>query len=321
MRSLAVIVLVLALLGGTAAAFAVTEVLKLERSPVAAPLFTKHFSPVCGCEKELARLSLRLRKADTVDAAIVDSGGKTVRTLVEDERYRRGPVTLEWDGRDDSGAQVADGRYRLRMRLEDQHRTIVLPNPVFVDTQVPRVRVVGVGPQVFSPDDDGRRDRVHVSYSASEPARGTLLVDGAAARTGKLRAEGRASMRWDGTVLGRAVGPGLYALALRVEDRAGNVSEPTEAVPVRLRYIDLVSGLIRVRRGSVLRFRVDTDAETIDWQLVRRRGARPLVLVSGGRPGSVSSRLPASVRPGFYLLRVIAGGHADQGAVRVLPRS
>lgn len=321
MRSLAVIVLVLALLGGTAAAFAVTEVLKLERSPVAAPLFTKHFSPVCGCEKEVARLSLRLRKADTVDAAIVDSGGNTVRTLVEDERYRRGPVTLEWDGRDDTGAQVADGRYRLRMRLEDQHRTIVLPNPVFVDTQVPRVHVVGVGPQVFSPDDDGRRDRVHVSYSASEPARGTLLVGGAAARTGKLRAEGRASMRWDGTVLGRAVGPGLYALALRVEDRAGNVSEPTEAAPVRLRYIDLVAGLIRVRRGGVLRFRVDTDAETIDWQLVRRRGARPLVLVSGGPPGRVSSRLPASVRPGFYLLRVIAGGHADRGAVRVLPRS
>jgi hypothetical protein len=319
-RSLAVIVLVLVLLGGTAAAFAVTEVLKLERSPVTAPRFTKHFSPVCGCEKEVARLSLRLRKADTVDAAIVDPGGNTVRTLVEDERFRRGPLTLEWDGRDDAGAQVADGRYRLRMRLEDQHRTIILPNPVFVDTQAPRVQLAGVGPQVFSPDDDGRRDRVDVSYSASEPARGTLLVDGAAARTGKLRAEGRASMRWDGTVLGRAVGPGLYALALRVEDRAGNVSEPTEAVPVRLRYIDLVSGLIRVRRGGVLRFRVDTDAETIDWQLLRRRNS-PLVLVSGGRPGSISSRLPGSIRPGFYLLRVIAGEHADQSAVRVLPRS
>jgi hypothetical protein len=313
--------LVLVLLGGTAAAFAVTEVLKLERSPITAPRFTKHFSPVCVCEKEVARLSLRLRKADTVDAAIVDPGGSTVRTLIEDERFRRGPLTLEWDGRDDAGGRVADGRYRLRMRLEDQHRTIILPNPIFVDTQAPRVVVVGVGPQVFSPDDDGRRDRIDVSYSASEPARGTLLVDGAAARTGKLRAEGRASMRWDGAVLGRAVGPGLYALALRVEDRAGNVSEPTEAVPVRLRYIDLVSGLIRVRRGGVLRFRVDTDAESINWQLMRRRGAPPLIAVSGGPPGNVSSRLPGSIRPGFYLLRVIAGEHADQGAVRVLPRS
>jgi hypothetical protein len=320
-RSLAAIVIVLALLAGTAAAFAVTEVLKLERSPVTAPRFTKHFSPVCGCEKEVAQLSLRLRKADTVDAAIVDPGGNTVRTLLENERYRRGPVTLEWDGRDDGGARVPDGRYRLRMRLEGQHRTIILPNPVFVDTQAPRVRLLGIGPQVFSPDDDGRRDRVHISYSASEPARGTLIIDGAAARTGKLRGDGLASMRWDGTVLGRAVGPGLYALALRVEDRAGNVSEPTDAVPVRLRYIDLVSGLIRVRRGGVLRFRVDTDAETIDWELVRRRGARSLVFVSGGEPGNVSSRLPGSIRPGFYLLRVSAGEHVDQGAVRVLPRS
>jgi flagellar hook assembly protein FlgD len=320
-RSLALIVLVVTLLGGTAAAFAVTEVLKLERSPITAPRFTKHFSPVCGCPKEVARLSLRLRKADTVDAAIVDSGGNTVRTLIEDERYPRGPVSLEWDGRADSGAPVVDGRYRLRIRLEDQHRTIVLPNAIFVDTETPRARVIGAGPQVFSPDDDGARDRVHISYSASEPARGTLLVDGVSARTGKLRAEGRASMRWDGTVLGRALGPGLYALALRVEDRAGNVSEPTEAVPVRLRYVDLVSGLIRVRRGGMLGFKVDTDAETIDWQLVRRRGSRPLVFVSGARPGNISSRLPPSIRPGFYLLRVIAAGHADQGAVRVLPRS
>jgi hypothetical protein len=126
-------------------------------------------------------------------------------------------------------------------------------------------------------------------------------------------------MRWDGTVLGRAVRPGLYALALRVEDRAGNVSEATEAAPVRLRYVDLVSGLIRVRRGGVLRFRVDTDAETINWQLSRR--TRVLVIVSGAKPGRISSRLPASIRPGFYLLRVSAAGHEDRGAVRVLPRS
>ena len=46
-----------------------------------------------------------------------------------------------------------------------------------------------------------------------------------------------------------------------------------------------------------------------------------LVFVSGGPPGDVSSRLPGSIRPGFYLLRVSAGGHADQGAVRVLRRS
>jgi hypothetical protein len=297
----------------------VAEVLKLERSSVTAPSFTKHFSPICGCGKETARLSFRLRKADRLDASIVDSGGDLVRALAEDERSPVGPVSFSWDGRDDTGARVPDGRYRLRVHLNVQRRTIVLPNPVFVDTQAPRVRVVGVGPQIFSPDDDGRRDRVQVSYSANEPARGTLLVDGAATRTGKLRPEGRSSMRWDGTVLGRGVGPGLYALALRVEDRAGNVSEPTEAVPVRLRYIDLVSGLIRVRRGGVLRFRVDTDAETIDWQLVRRRGGRPLVLVSGTEPGSISSRLPASVRPGRYVLRVIANGHADSALLRVRP--
>ena len=42
-------VLVLGLLVGTAAAFAVTERLKLVPSPIIAPKVTEAFSPVCDC--------------------------------------------------------------------------------------------------------------------------------------------------------------------------------------------------------------------------------------------------------------------------------
>lgn len=317
MRSLAVTVLVLALLGGTAAAFAVTEALKLERSPVTAPRFTKHFSPVCKCEKEVARLALRLRKADTVDAAIVDSDGEVVRTLVEDERSSRGPVAFEWDGRDDAGERVADGRYRLRLRLDRQHRTIVFPNPIFVDTESPRLRLLAVQPQVFSPDGDGRSDRVRLTYVASEPAKGTLFADAEPARIGKLRAEGRASMVWDGAVLGRPAEPGLYALSIRVEDRAGNVSDPTEPVAVVLRYVEVAPSRLTARRGGVVRFRVSSDAAAVTWTIAHRRTGR---LVLGGEAdpaATVTVRLPQRVRPGRYVLRVTANGHRDTAPLRV----
>ena len=67
MRSVAVTLLVIGLLGGATAAFGLTEALKLERSPIAAPDFTKRFSPICRCPEQRAQLIFRLRKATVND--------------------------------------------------------------------------------------------------------------------------------------------------------------------------------------------------------------------------------------------------------------
>ena len=66
--------LVLGLLGGTAAAFAVTEHLKLVRSPIlSTQVDNKVFSPVCRCSTEKARIHFRLRQADRVTLSIESS--------------------------------------------------------------------------------------------------------------------------------------------------------------------------------------------------------------------------------------------------------
>ena len=141
--------LVLGLLTGTTTALALTQALKLERSPVTAPRFDRVFSPTCGCPTNEARLSLTLRRADTVDADVVDEDGEPVRRLVSGARRGRGVVTFVWDGSSDGGAIAPDGSYRLRMRLRDQHRTIVIPTPVHVDTAPPEVELLRVSPTVF----------------------------------------------------------------------------------------------------------------------------------------------------------------------------
>ena len=57
--------LVLGLLGGTAAAFAVTEGLKLEKSHVSGVrVETFEFGPSCDCATRKAHFSIRLRKSD-----------------------------------------------------------------------------------------------------------------------------------------------------------------------------------------------------------------------------------------------------------------
>ncbi|HSC92845.1 MAG TPA: FlgD immunoglobulin-like domain containing protein [Gaiellaceae bacterium] len=301
--------LVLALLAGTAVAFAVTERLKLVRSPIAGPRITKLFSPVCGCPKDEARIRFRLRTRDTVDVAVVDDAGDVVRTLFTGRRRGVGAVTATWDGRDDAGRVVAEGRYRPRVHLDRERRTIVLPNPIVVDTTSPTVRVVSVRPRAFSPDGDGRSDKVSVAYELDEPAHGVLFAGaGQVAFTRAQRT--RWKVDWNGIDDGRRLSPGTYALRLAAEDRAGNRSEPVDAGVVHLRYLELGRALVRVPPGVRFGIGVDTDARSYRWLFAGRRGVASGALLVVRAPS----------RPGRYTLFVEANGHADRARVVVRGR-
>lgn len=299
-------IVVLVLLGATAAAFAVTERLKLERSPVTGTRVDKVFSPVCECARDSARISFVLRKRQEVTLDLLDRDGESVRTLVRRQSEPRGRVTYVWDGRDDVDRVVPEGIYRPRVQLRENGRTIVMPNPIRVDTTAPRIRIVRVVPRVFSPDGDGRRDRVVVRYVIDEPARPMLLVDDRRRALGRfLRTEGQ--MTWSGTVGGRPVRPGVYELRLRAIDRAGNRSRRTRAVAVRVRFVALSRERIEVEAGRRFSVRVSTDARTYRWRFASRTGTearRALVL-----------RAPEV--PGTYALYVLVGDRAARAEVVV----
>ena len=241
--------LVLVLLAGTAAAFAFTEKIKLERSPVTAPAFDRQFSPVCDCDTNAANLLLRFRRSETIDATIVDAKGRRVRALATDERVPKGERTLRWDGRDDAGAIVPDGVYRLRLRLENERRTILVPTTVRVDTKPPVATLVRLRPDAFSPDGDDRADQVKIIYRSNEEGRPELLVDGRPALVARNRARGQASVNWNGKLAGEAVEPGSYQLSIVVHDPAGNASAPTESLPVRVRFLELVERSLDASAG------------------------------------------------------------------------
>src|SRR5438132_1572623 len=136
--------LVLGLLGGTAAAFAVTEGLKLEKSPISAVrVYTYDFGPSCDCATRKAHFSVRLRKSDRVTLSIVH-GSDVVRTLIYGRRFSAGWHGFTWNGRDDFGAFVPEGTYRPKIHLGAQRRTIVLPNDLRVDRTPPVLTHVSV---------------------------------------------------------------------------------------------------------------------------------------------------------------------------------
>jgi hypothetical protein len=227
---LAVTVLLLALLAATTTAFVLTEALKLERTPISRPHFNVVFSPGCSCLHDTAHLPVRLKKAETIDAMIVDSEGNEVRTLTVASARGPGPTVLLWDGEDDRGEIVQDGTYRLRLRFDRSDRSIVIPNPIQVDTRAPTIELVGVAPRAPEP-----AQAVTVAARSSERGRLLVYASGRLVARSRLGGPGVVRLTWDGTVRGRRPLPaGEYALTLAVQDRGGNISDQTAVIPVRL---------------------------------------------------------------------------------------
>lgn len=298
--------LVFALLGATAAAFALTERLKLERSPITGTRVDKVFSPVCECARDVAVISFLLRRRETVTLDILDKSRRPIRTIVRERREAAGPVSYVWDGRDNLERVVPEGVYRPRVQLERNGRTIVLPNPIRVDTTAPGITLARVFPRVFSPDSDGERDRVTATYRIDERARAIMLVDGRQRVQSKfLRQEGQ--LVWFGRINGSVVRPGDYEIRLRAVDRAGNRSVRTRAVSIRVRFVELSRDRIEVGAGKRFSVRVRTDAESYRWLFAGRRGVgRRQVLV-----------LRAPDEPGSYTLYVTVGDRAARADVEV----
>jgi FlgD Ig-like domain len=302
-------VVVLVLLAATALAFVRTQQQKLERGPIGRVEIDRVFSPVCGCETDDASIGLRLRRAETVTLEIVNENHERVRTLVRRERYEAGDQAWSWDGRDEGGRLLPDGAYRPRLTLASGARTFVLPNPIKLDTTAPRVTRIAIRPSRFSPDGDGRRDRVTVRYAVSEPAQALLSVNGRQVERTRFRPlEGTRS--WNGKRRGKGLPAGRYEVALAAEDAAGNVGAATSPTAVTIRYVELVPPLVRVRAGRRFGVRVRADARSFRWRFARGTGV--------ARPGLLVLRAPRAA--GRYTLFVSAHGHGDRARVLVRPR-
>jgi FlgD Ig-like domain len=302
-------VLVVALLAGTAAAFALTEGLKLQPAPIfGVSVPRKVLSPVCGCDTAAATISFRLRESDVLDVSVVDENDDVVATLVRGERFRAGPVELEFDGRDDDDLVLPEGEYRPRVHLREDKVTTVMPNPMRIDVTAPVIEEWDARPLVISPDGDRRRDGLTVRYRLSEPGRGLLFVGGRQ-RVRKLFARTEDALTWSGRVDGRGFRAGTYALELGAEDAAGNLADRTEPVPLRVRYVSLGRDSVVVTGGARFAIRVSSDAERVRWQLGSRTGT--------ARPGTLRIRAPR--QKGRFTLVVFANGHRARAAVFVRP--
>jgi hypothetical protein len=299
----------LGLLIATAAAFAITERLKLVRSPVFGTHVSKVISPTCGCARGKARISVKLRRGDDVTLTIRDAGGGVVATLADGEYVPRGPVSWTWRGRTDLGRRATDGVYRPEIHLAREHRTILLPNPITLDTHPPKVLAVESSRDTISPDHDSVGDSIKISYRFNSPARPAVYLDGRRILFGR-RHTAAGKIAWHAIADGKPLKAGTYTLYVGGVDRAGNLTPANRRRPltIRVRYIQLVRDRIELKRAGV-RFGVgvDTDAKTYWWKLDGRHGVAS---------GPVL-RLHAPAKPGTYTLAVGEGAYTYRSTLVV----
>ena len=322
------------LVAATVGAFFVTQRLKRESPVVERVFFQDWISPNGDGRKDTLPIRFDLPEGDDVTVSVVDASGEEMRRLLDDARRGPGTVRVEWDGRTDDGVAAPDGKYRLRVTLRSEGRTLVAARETTLDTTPPRVRIVKVTPATLIPGERGRRGRVRIRFEGPETRAAPVVriwrTDGEEARQ-IAQFEGprfRRTIMWDGRVRGRPVRPGNYAMSVSAQDPAGNEgSAPPELPPTRRNAVERTGVVARllavdgplepVAAGSVVRLRIGPKARRFRWNLARAGTRRPVA--RGRADGRVFAlRIPSDVRTGVYVLRVQAAGH--RGAVPLAVR-
>jgi hypothetical protein len=126
----------------TVAAFAWSQRLKrdplvLDRAkfvavPVLHPKNPVHsFTPNRDCRYDRVRIRFRVTQSDAATVQVVKPGGKVVITLARDRFLKRYHFfTFYWDGRSRDDGIAPAGRYKLRVKLLGQERTLVPPGVI-----------------------------------------------------------------------------------------------------------------------------------------------------------------------------------------------
>jgi FlgD Ig-like domain len=298
-------VTLLGLLVATAAAFAITEHLKLIKSPVFGPIVSKSFSPTCHCATNHADVSVRLRHATLVTVTIVDYRRKTVATLAFRQHEPKGRRHWPWDGRTDAGTTAPNGIYRPEISLP--HRTFLLTaDPIHLNTTTPKVRSARTRKRVLLA---GPGRSIAIQYVFTEHAHAVVYLHGRLVIRGR-RTDAHGKVKWAGRLGGRPLRVGRYVLAIGARDDAGNETPPAERkqVTIVVRYVELIPARLSVRAGGRFALHVETAARRYTWRLGHRRGSHR---------GKRLLRLRAPTTPGTYRLVVSEGGHAATAVVRV----
>jgi flagellar hook assembly protein FlgD len=302
------------------------------------------FSPNGDGRFDVTRVSFRVKETDDITVAVIDAEGDEVRELTSNRHVHAGElVRLKWNGRTDDGGRAPDGRYRYRITLRHQGRSVKLATSVRLDTVPPRPRVLSVGPfktpgPEILPLADGGDAIVHLQAPGYKPV--IRLFKTGPGPTRKVLEDdtlqdGAKEWTWDGTVEGRPVSPGTYVVTIETRDKAGNrglsplldrhglpAATYGGKLPghggITVRYLGVLPPSLPTTTGDELQVAVDARQKPWRWSL-RRVGTNQAT--PPRRKTSARVRLHAPGKEsGVYLMRVNTATHVATVPIPVQSR-
>jgi hypothetical protein len=131
----AAVVVFALLVVATVAAFAYAQRLKRDPLVVDRVTFGKHpgkaFTPNGDCINDTERIKFRTTTSNDATVQVVKPGGEVVATLARGKFLKRYTFhVFHWNGTQRGGGTAPQGRYKLRVTLEDEDRTLVLPGTI-----------------------------------------------------------------------------------------------------------------------------------------------------------------------------------------------
>jgi hypothetical protein len=320
------------LVGATFAAFFAAQRIKGEPAVAQVVSLGRVFSPNGDDRKDVNRFEVVLRERSEISVDVVDSAGDSVRRLTEDATVGPDrPLRLVWDGRNAGGERVPDGRYRVRVTLRREGRSVIVPRTTLVDTKAPRPRVKRITPgPIVGPEAVPVQIEVgSVSRRLTKRGRVYRTDDGEPRVVAELGpVEDSRTLVWDGRAGDGPAPPGTYLVEVTAVDRAANLGTAPRAVPperpargkpgLTIRALAAEAPLRPVTSGQKLRVNVDARGRPYRWRLRRAGTTKPV------RTGREGAREPVELTApggdsGLYLLELTAGRHKT--AVPVLVQS
>ena len=95
---------------------------------------------------------------------IATRSGRVVKSF----RSKKFLPVVKWDGRDDSGKKLPDGKYQYKLSVKYSFgdRPVSVKRYLVIDTKAPKIRVA-VRDAIFSPNKDGRKETLAVNQKVS----------------------------------------------------------------------------------------------------------------------------------------------------------
>jgi len=202
------------------------------------------FSPNADGLKDRITIQPKLKVTEGVShysLRILDAGGQILRKVTG---QNRAPQDFAWDGLDGSGRRLPDGEYQAELILDyqkgDHHevRTALFS----IDTKAPTIEL-SAEYSLFSPDGDGRKDKLPIAQSSSREAlwEGEFRnAKGEVVRSYYWKGSATA-LQWDGKdENGNKIPDGSYSYLIKSTDQAGNsVSKELHGLRIDTRVTSL----------------------------------------------------------------------------------